>query len=109
MDDKLVEKMLNAGYLKIVGFNKYKEPLYEFTSKFFEEQGELFQYIKTAESDALASLWFKEYIDIKMDEKGAAFIYLTSKSYGWFTDEDLTDDERAVMYMVLSTGNYYEE
>ena len=42
-----------------------------------------------------------------MDEEGNAFLYLTDKSEVWVDSEDLTEDEKSMMYLIYSTGAYY--
>ena len=109
MDDDLVEKMLAAGYLTIVGQNSYGEPLYSFTEKFYAEQSDLVDFMKKSESDTLASLWFKGFIDIKMDEESNPYVYLTGKSDSWYHSDELTSEEKSMMYIIYSTENYYYE
>ena len=107
-DDDIVEQMLDRGYIEEAGFNNLGEPLYRLTEKFYEENEELMEQIKLAESDILSSLWFKNFIDIKMNEKGQSYIYLTDKSDEWYSSDELTRDEKSMMYLLYTTG-YYDD
>ena len=105
--DEIIEKMMESGYIEEVGLNAVGEPLYRITPLFYEEQSHLVEQIKKIDSDLLNSLWFKEYIDLMMDEDGLSYIYLNDKSDKWINSNDLNEEERAMMYLIYSTGAYY--
>ena len=42
-----------------------------------------------------------------MSDDGDAYIYLNDKSESWVKAEDLTEDEKSMMYLIYSTGAYY--
>jgi hypothetical protein len=107
MNEELIEIFLEKGYIEVVGYNPVGDPVYKITKKFYEEQKELLADMKKMDSDILNSIWFKGYIDLKMDEEGNAFLYLTDKSEVWVDSEDLTEDEKSMMYLIYSTGAYY--
>ena len=111
MHEKVIKKMLKLGYLKIVGINPVGDEIYQFTEKFYEEQPEVIRNMKMNESDIISSLWFKGFIDIKMDEDSESFIYLTEKSDTWYDTEELTQDEKTMMYILYSTsfGHLFHE
>lgn len=105
--DEIIERMMERGYLEEAGFNAAGDPLYRITPLFYEEQYELVEQMKKIDSDLLNSLWFKGYIDLMMDEDGLGYIYLNNKSDKWINADDLDEDERAMMYLIYSTGAYY--
>ena len=105
--DEIIEAMMRKGYLEEAGVNAAGDPLYRITELFYEEQAELVEEMKKIDSDLLNSLWFKGYIDLMMDENGLGFIYLNDKSDTWVNSEDLVEDEKAMMYLIYSTGAYY--
>lgn len=107
MNEKLIEIFLEQGYIEVVSYNSIGDPIYKITQKFYDEQKELVDYMRTMDSDLLNSIWFKGYIDLKIDEDGSGFIYLTDKSENWVDSEDLTEDEKSMMYLIYSTGAYY--
>ncbi len=91
----------------MVGYNPVGDPLYKITPLFYEEQAEVVEYMRTMDSDILSSLWFKGFLDLKMDGDGNAYIYLTDRSEEWVNSEELTDDEKSMMYLIYSTGAYH--
>lgn len=107
MNEDLINTLLERGYIEVVGYNPVGDPLYKMTKKFYEEQQELVQWMRQMDSDIMNSLWFKGYVDLKMDEKGNAYIYLTDKSNTWTDTKELTEDEKSMMYLIYSTGAYY--
>lgn len=107
MDENLIKIFLERGYIEVVGYNPVGDPIYKMTSKFYEEQEELVDWMRKMDSDILNSLWFKGYIDLKMDEDGHAFVYLTDKSEEWIEAADLEEEEKSMMYLIYSTGAYY--
>lgn len=107
MNEELIEIFLDRGYIEVVGYNTVGDPIYKITKKFYEEQQELVEYMRKMDSDILNSIWFKGYIDLKMDEDGNAFVYLTDKSESWVDSEDLTEEEKSMMYLIYSTGAYH--
>lgn len=106
MNDELIEEMLARGYIEVVGYNPVGDPLYKITPRFYEEQADLVEWMKKMDSDIMSSLWFKGFLDLKMDEDGNAYIYLTDKSDFWVDSEELTEDEKSMMYLIYSTGAY---
>lgn len=106
MNDELIEEMLARGYIEIVGYNPVGDPLYKITPRFYEEQSDLVEWMKKMDSDIMSSLWFKGFLDLKMDEDGNAYVYLTDKSDFWVDSEELTEDEKSMMYLIYSTGAY---
>ena len=106
MNDELIEEMLARGYIEVVGYNPVGDPLYKITPRFYEEQSDLVEWMKKMDSDIMNSLWFKGFLDLKMDEDGNAYIYLTDKSDFWVDSEELTEDEKSMMYLIYSTGAY---
>lgn len=109
MDDDLVDYMISNGYLEHVGDNKYGEPLYRFSQKFYQEQKELVDLINIKRSDILMSLWFKEFIEFKIDEKSAGSLFLTRKSDSWYSSDELDEEEKSMMYIIYTAGLYSEE
>ena len=106
MNDDIIETMLERGYIEVVGYNSVGDPVYKVTTLFYEEQSELVEWMKKKDSDIMSSLWFKGFLDIKMDEDGSAYVYLTDKSDVWVGSKELTDDEKAMMYLIYSKGAY---
>lgn len=107
MSEDLIKMFLDRGYIEIVGYNPVGDPVYKITDLFYEEQKELVQWMREQDSDLLNSLWFKGFIDLMMDKDGLAYVYLTNKSEFWMDAEELTDDEKSMMYLIYSTGAYY--
>lgn len=107
MNEELIEIFLERGYIEVVGYNPVGDPIYKITKKFYEEQEELVEWMRKMDSDILNSLWFKGYLDLKMDKNGSAFVYLTDKSEAWPDAEDLEEEEKSMMYLIYSTGAYY--
>lgn len=107
MNEELVRMMLEKGYIEEVGVNPVGDPLYKVTELFYKEHADVIEWMRQQDSDILSSLWFKGYIDLKMSEDGLGFIYLTDKSDTWVDAEDLTEDEKSMMYLIYSTGAYY--
>lgn len=107
MNEDLIEMMLEKGYIEIVGHNAVGDPLYRITELFYKEQADLVEWMRKADSDILNELWFKNFIDLKMDEKGNAYVYLTNKSETWTEAEELSEEEKAMMYLIYSTGAYF--
>lgn len=107
MDENLINMLLEKGYIEMVGYNPVGDPLYKITPKFYEEQAEVVEYMKKVDSDIMNSLWFKGFLDLKMDEDGDAYLYLTDKSSQWMESGDLTEDEKSMMYLIYSTGAYH--
>jgi helix-turn-helix protein len=108
MNDKVIRRMISQGYIEIAGVNAVGDEIYKFTQKFYDEKPEIIEYIRTTESDTMSSLWFKGFIDLKMDDESSMYIYLTEKSETWYDTEELTEDEKAMMYIIYSTGNFYD-
>jgi hypothetical protein len=106
--DEMIEAMLERGYLIQVGENSMGEPLYRLTEKFHTEHADLVEEIKLNESDLISSLWFKNFIDIRMNVDGASYIYLTNKSDDWYTSDELTEEEKSMMYILYTTG-YFDD
>lgn len=109
MNDELIQAFIDRGYIEVVGTNQVGDPLYKFTELFYQEQYELVEYMRLQDSDILFSLWAKGYIDTMLDDKGMAHLYLTDKSDLWIESEDLTDDEKSMMYLIYSTESYVKE
>lgn len=107
MNEELIRMMLDKGYIEEVGVNPVGDPLYKVTELFYKEHADVIEWMRQQDSDILSSLWFKGYIDLKMSEDGLGFIYLTDKSELWVDSEDLTEDEKSMMYLIYSTGAYY--
>jgi hypothetical protein len=108
MNDRVIKKMINQGYIEIAGVNAVGDEIYKFTQKFYDEKPEIIEYIRTTESDIMSSIWFKGFVELKMDDDGSMYIYLTEKSETWYDSEELTEDEKAMMYIIYSTGNFYD-
>ena len=106
MNEDLIRMMLEKGYIEEVGVNPVGDPLYKVTELFYKEHADVVEWMRQQDSDILSSLWFKGYIDLKMSEDGLGFIYLTDKSDLWVESEDLTEDEKSMMYLIYSTGAY---
>jgi len=109
LSEKVIKKMIKAGYIEIAGVNAVGDEIYRFTEKFHKEQPEFIKTLKEAESDVISSIWFKGFIDIKMDEKSNSYVYLTEKSPEWYDSDELTEDEKSMMYIIYSTSQYYEK
>jgi len=107
MNEELIKMMLERGYIEQVGYNPVGDPLYKITELFYTEQADLVEWMRQQDSDTLSSLWFKGYIDLKMSEEGLGFVYLTDRSDSWVEAEDLTEDEKSMMYLIYSTGSYF--
>ena len=107
MNEELIRMMLDKGYIEEVGLNPVGDPLYKVTELFYKEHADVVEWMRQQDSDILSSLWFKGYVDLKMSEDGLGFIYLTNKSDEWVDAEDLTEDEKSMMYLIYSTGAYY--
>jgi len=107
MEEDLIAAMIEKGYIERVGYNAIGDPLYKLTPLFYEEQQELVDWLRKADSDILNSLWFKGYIDLKMSDDGLGYIYLTDKSEHWVSAEDISDEEKSMMYLIFSTGAYF--
>lgn len=107
MNEDLIKLMLERGYIEEVGVNAVGDPLYKITKLFYEEQVELVEYMRQQDSDILNSLWFKGFIDLKMADSGKGYIYLTDKSDTWVDAIDLTETEKAMMYLIYSSGAYF--
>ena len=108
-DDDMIDEMLENGYIEEVSRTKSGEPLYKLTKKFYDKYQDFVKDIRLRESDAFNSLWFKDYIDVRMDEDGTAMIYLTKKSDSWYTTDELTSDEKSMMYIIYSTGSFNDQ
>jgi len=102
--DAMIEKMIEKGYLIEVGENSLGEPLYRLTPKFYEEQESLVHEIKMIESDIIMSLWFKNFVEIRMNDDGKSYIYLTNRSDDWYNSDELNEDEKSMMYLIYTTG-----
>lgn len=109
MSDDIIEMFLEKGYIEIVGSNAAGDPLYRLTPLFYEEQEDLVEFMRLQDSDILISLWFKNYVDVMLDEEGMAHLYLTDKSDDWLEAEDLTEEEKSMMYLIYSTESYVKE
>lgn len=107
MNEDMIKILLDKGYIEMIGYNPVGDPIYKITPLFYEEQEEVIEYMKQVDSDIMNSLWFKGYLDLKMSNDGDAYIYLTDKSENWVKTEDLTEDEKSMMYLIYSTGAYY--
>lgn len=107
-DDDIIDELLRDEYIEQAGYNKLGEPLYRLTQKFYDENRDFVDRLKLVESDLLSSLWFKNYIDIRMNEDGTSYIYLTEKSDEWYRSDELTKEEKSMMYLLYTTG-YYED
>lgn len=107
MNEDLIKILLERGYIEVVAYNSIGDPIYKITELFYEEQEEVIEYMRNADSDVMNSLWFKGYLDLKMSDEGDAYIYLNDKSEAWIKAEDLTEDEKSMMYLIYSTGAYY--
>lgn len=107
MNEDLIKILLEKGYIEMVGYNPVGDPVYKITPLFYEEQAEVVEYMRTVDSDIMNSLWFKGFLDLKMDKEGDAYIYLTNKSEEWMQSDELTDDEKSMMYLIYSTGAYH--
>jgi chromosome segregation and condensation protein ScpB len=108
MDDEMISVMIEKGYLEEAGINEAGDPLYKITKKFYDEQADLVEWMKQKDSDVLSSLWFKGFIDLKMSEEGMGYIYTTGISNTWLDSEELTEDEKSMMYLIYSTGAYHK-
>lgn len=103
-EDDIVDWLIKEGYVVETGTNMVGEPIYKFSEKFYAEQKELLKEIKKTESDLVNSLWFKNFIEIRMNENGEPFVYLTEKSDRWYSSNELTDEEKSMMYLIYTTG-----
>lgn len=108
MNEELIKVFLEKGYIELAGYNPIGDPVYKVTELFYKEQEDLVEWMRKADSDILNSLWFKGYIELKMDDDGSGFIYLTDKSDSWVDAEELTEDEKSMMYLIYSTGAFYD-
>jgi hypothetical protein len=107
MNEDLIKLFLEKGYIEVAGYNPVGDPVYKITELFYKEQEELVEWMRKADSDTLNSLWFKGFVELRMDHDGMGYIYLTNKSDDWTDSDELTDDERSMMYLIYSTGAYY--
>lgn len=103
-EDDMVDWLIQEEYIAQTGVNILGEPVYKFTDKFYTEQKELIKEIKKTESDLINSLWFKNFVEIQMNENGEPFLYLTEKSNAWYSSDELTDEEKSMMYLIYTTG-----
>lgn len=108
-EDDVVDWLIKEEYIIESGINILGEPVYRFTEKFYSEQKELIKEIKKTESDLINSLWFKNFVDIQMNEKGEPFLYLTEKSDDWYSSDELTEEEKSMMYIIYATGGINDE
>jgi len=106
LHEEMIKKFISLGYLTVVGYNSVGDEVYQFTEKFYEEHPDIVEYIKTKESDVISSLWFKEFIDIRMGDDGTSYIYLTDKSIEWYDTKELDNEEKSMMYLIYSTVPY---
>ena len=105
----MIKKFISLGYIAVVGYNSVGDEIYQFTDKFYEEHPDVVEYIKTKESDVISSLWFKNFIEIKMDSEGYSYIYLTDKSMEWYDTTELNHEEKSMMYLIYSTVSYSDK
>lgn len=109
MNEEILKMFVEYGYVEIVSYNIAGDPIYKLTELFYKEQKELARWMKEQDSDIMSSLWFKGFIDLMMDNDGKSYIYLTDRSDTWPESDDLTDDEKSMMYLIYSTGAYSNE
>ena len=109
LHEQMIKKFISLGYIAVVGYNSVGDEIYQFTDKFYEEHPDVVEYIKTKESDVISSLWFKGFIDIKMDEDGNSYIYLTDRSIEWYATSELDYEEKSMMYLIYSTVTYSDK
>ena len=109
LHEEMIKKFISLGYIKVVGYNSVGDEIYQFTDKFYDEHPDVIEYIKTKESDVISSLWFKNFIEIKMDDEGNSYIYLTDKSIEWYDTTELNHEEKSMMYLIYSTVSYSDK
>jgi hypothetical protein len=109
MNEDILKLFVEAGYVEVAGYNAAGDPIYKLTKLFYDEQKELAQWMKEQDSDIMNSLWFKGFIDLMMDSEGKYHIYLNERSDTWVRSDDLTEDEKSMMYLIYSTGAYSNE
>ena len=102
--DQIVDWLLKNEYVEEIGANILGEPVYKFTKKFHSEQAELIKQIRLTESDLISSLWFKNFIDVRITDEGQTLIYLTDKSDLWYSSDELSEEEKSMMYFIYTTG-----
>ena len=109
LHEEMIKKFISLGYIAVIGYNSVGDEIYQFTEKFYEEHPDIVDYIKTKESDVISSLWFKNFIEIKMDDEGNSYIYLTDKSIEWYDTTELNHEEKSMMYLIYSTVSYSDK
>ena len=109
LHEEMIKKFISLGYIAVIGYNSVGDEIYKFTEKFYEEHPDLVEYIKTKESDVISSLWFKNFIEIKMDDESNSYIYLTDKSIEWYDTTELNHEEKSMMYLIYSTVSYSDK
>jgi hypothetical protein len=102
--DQIIDWLVHNEYIEEIGENVLGEPVYRFTKKFHKEQGELIKQIRLAESDLISSLWFKNFIDVRIADDGQTLLYLTDKSELWYSSDELSEEEKSMMYFIYTTG-----
>jgi hypothetical protein len=104
LPDKIIDWLVHNEYIVEVSQNILGEPVYRFTKKFYKEQEELVKQIRITESDLISSLWFKNFIDVRITDDGQTLIYLTDKSDLWYSSDELSEEEKSMMYFIYTMG-----
>jgi hypothetical protein len=98
---KIIEEMIINGYVEIIYQNSRGDDMFRFTDKFFDDHPEILEQMQMYDSDILSSLWFKDFIEIKMSEDNEMYISCTDKSHTWSESDELNDSEKAMMYDII--------
>lgn len=99
------KELIEQGYLEIIGVDYEGDEIIRLTDKFFDENPHIIEESQMFDSDILASIWFKGFIDLKMGEDSEMYISLTDKSENWIRSKELTRKEKSMMYDIISYLN----
>lgn len=95
--DRLMEDLIEEGYIYEVGIDDSGDPLYQTTEKFREDFPEMFAEQIAETNNTIYSLWMLGLVDVTVKEETNDWIVLTNEKTMNCDTSELTQEERNII------------
>lgn len=96
----LMEYMIENNYVSICGLDEDGEPIYKMTKDLIEDYPEIFEAHMEVTNELVFSVWQKGYLEMTMTEDGEWLIIPTDVTLNYEEIEDLTKDEKLLLWEI---------
>lgn len=93
-EEEIMEMLISAGAMELIGIDSEGGPLYVFTPKLKEIMPDLYEEHISYINQQVASLWDKGFVEVKFDDNGEFMVSITENALDEEKLSELSKEER---------------